>query len=392
MEIINNRFIFTDYFFKMRKFLLFAVAAVTVAAGCQKIQGIINPDNGLVNEDGQVAIRFKTNVANVETKGVGSLETLSASNTLYMFGLNETRSGVQEFKNSPAHAEGNMLVFNAVDHDGDASTPDKAPTYFYAGTTDKYSFYGYYVDDACGAGVTPAPGADYKLDVTIDGTQDILLGAPVKADDVDRNTEVTETDVYSAFSARRGVTPNVVFNHALTRYTFTLLNKGTQPVKVETVEVMSKTKGVLTVAVTQSLVMDGTETEETALSLDSVSLPADLESYDPAQPSLPKNLEGSVMTFAGQSNTLVLTLSQDGMLASEKRVVSMPIKVSGGTQPAYSYELAVVVYSLEKVGMTVTLKPWENGQSVTLNPEDGSSFDDREVEDEIVPRPVTGGE
>ena len=378
----------------MRKFLLFAVAAVTMAAGCQKIQDFINPDNGLVTEDGQVAIKFKTNVANVETKGVGSLETLTASNTLYMYGLNETRPGVQEFKNSPAHAEGTTqvdLVFNPVDHDDDQATPDKAPTYFYAGTTDKYSFYGYYVDDACGVGVTPAPSADYKLGVTIDGTQDILLGAPVKSADVAGNEEVNEADVYSAFSARRGVIPNVVFNHALTRYTFTLLNKGTQPVKVETVEVMSKTKGVLTVAGTQSLVVDGTETEETALSLESESLPADLESYDPAQPSSPKNLVGSVMTFAGQQNTLVLTLSQDGMLDSEHRVVSMPIKVSGGTQPTYSYELAVVVYSLEKVGMTVTLKPWENGQSVNLDPEDDSSFDDGEVEDEIQDRPAQGG-
>ena len=76
--------------------------------------------------------------------------------------------------------------------------------------------------------------------MTIDGTQDILLGAPVKSADVAGNAEVNEADVYSAFSARRGVIPNVVFNHALTRYTFTLLNKGTQPVKVETVEVMSK--------------------------------------------------------------------------------------------------------------------------------------------------------
>lgn len=370
-----------------------------MAAGCQKLQNVINPDDGLVNEDGQVAIRFKTNVANVETKGVGSLETLGTNNTLYIYGLNNTHSGVQEFKNSPAHAEGNNLVFNAVDHDDNPSTPDKAPTYFYAGTTDKYSFYGYYVDDACGAGVTPAPGADYKLNVTIDGTQDILLGAAIPDEDVDGNAEVAVADVYSAYSARRGVTPNIVFNHALTRYTFTLLNKGTQPVKVEKVEVMSKTKGVLTVAGAQELTLDGTETADSPLELESDDLPKSLGSYvkegdvdndgQPMTPSAPVALDGSVMTFAGQANTLVLTLSQEGMLDSEQRVVSMPIKVTGGTLAAYSYELAVVVYSLEKVGMTVTLKDWITGESIGLDPEDSNSFDEGEVVDDIVNRPAT---
>ena len=116
----------------MKKIFLFAIAAATMATGCAKLQEIINPGdkNQPVDENDPVEIKFAANVATVEAKANGPVaEFDAAKHTIYVYGLNETNAGTKEITNAASTVTGSAV------------TLDKK--YFYNGTTDVYSFYGY---------------------------------------------------------------------------------------------------------------------------------------------------------------------------------------------------------------------------------------------------------
>ena len=199
----------------MKKIFAFAIAAVTMTVGCQKIQELIRPGNGPVDDESPVEIKFTTNVATVETKGSGSIDNQTggagdlntlANKKVYIYGFNNSKPGEQELDNVEA----------TVGTETDGKYPLDLGSYFYNGVTDTYDFYGYYVDDAVTG--TPAPDENYQLDVTIDGTQDILLAEADMNITVPDGATWTAEDLFSAKTARAGVVPNLVFEHALARY------------------------------------------------------------------------------------------------------------------------------------------------------------------------------
>lgn len=401
----------------MKKTLVFAMAALAVAAGCRKFKEDVKPYVDPLDDGNPVEITFSTNVTNVQTKA--SLTGLNESNDLYIHGLNRTRPGVGEIINAKAHmarpadaAEGWSLAQGSMEFaDG--------KTFFYSGTRDAYDFYGYYVADAA---VVPETLTGYRIDVTIDGTQDILLGVADPAADITApgvNTdEVTGVqDVYSAWSARRGVTPNLVFRHMLAQYKFEVKNRGTLPVVLQSVEITSKTRGELTVVnqdpttegagdgLTQGLVIKQGDVDA-KLKLSSSTFVAGGALLDPKGEGTeddvmvdgvrlgplqetPVELKGELMTFAGQDNKVVLRLVQKGMNEGEYRQITIPITLDEiqnhgtKTQEGYSYLVSLVVYSLEEVGITVTLLPWQDGGNVLLDQEVEAGKPGTGYEDEI---------
>jgi len=122
--------------------------------------------------------------------------------------------------------------------------------YRYYPPTGNYDFWGYYIDDATTTGPsgvwTPSSQTSTKVTVPfeIDGTQDLMVAktvidftgadaAAVALIDNDDTNEATKknpavdgshsTRYYSAFAARRGLQPNLSFQHLLTRLTFSVL-------------------------------------------------------------------------------------------------------------------------------------------------------------------------
>lgn len=401
----------------MKKTFIFAMAALTVAVGCRKFKEDVKPYVDPLDDGNPVEITFNTNVVNVQTRA--SLTGLNESNDLYIHGLNRTRPGVGEIINAKAHmsrpadaAEGWSLAKGPM-------TFADGKTFFYSGTRDAYDFYGYYVADAA---VVPETLTGYKIDVTIDGTQDILLGVADPAADITApgvNTDVVTgvQDVYSAWSARRGVTPNLVFRHVLAQYKFEVKNRGTLPVVLQSVEITSKTKGELTVVnqapsaegagdgLVQGLVIKQGDVDA-KLKLNSSTFVAGGALLDPkgegAEDDVmvdgvrlgplqetPVELQGELMTFAGQDNKVVLRLVQKGMKDGEYRQITIPITLDEvlnhgtKTQEGYSYLVSLVVYSLEEVGITVTLLPWQDGGNVLLDQEVEAGKPGTGYEDEI---------
>ena len=112
--------------------------------------------------------------------------------------------------------------------------------------TGTFNFFGYHVDDAAttitgdddqtkvpqvtyrtsatGTTTNPAEATIITVPVTIDGSQDLMVGTTT-ANDPDKLTETTlsnnvKSKFYSAFAARKNVHPILTFNHALSRFTF----------------------------------------------------------------------------------------------------------------------------------------------------------------------------
>lgn len=388
-----------------------AAAVIAMAVGCQKLNNHVKPGNQQDDNDGRpVAVKFKSNVVNVQTRA--SLTGLNGSNDLYIHGLNRSKPGVGEIINAKAHmakpsgAEDGWSVA-----EGSLQFAD-GKTFFYNGTRDVYDFYGYYVADAA---VVPEKLTDYKIDVTIDGTQDILLAKADPAKDILAPTVnadvVTSTEyVYSAWASRRGVTPNMEFKHVLAQYKFEVKNSGTEDVVLQSIHVTSKTNGILTVVddadfVQGLAIKDGDndvnlelksttfvpggavldpmgEGEEDDVKVDGVRLPG-LQLQ-------PLPLQGEIMTFAGQENQVVLRLVQKGMPEGSYRQITMDITLDETknygkvTKPGYSYLVSLVVYSLEKTDITVSLIPWQDGGTVLLDQEVEASKPDTDYRDEII--------
>ena len=368
----------------MKKIFLFAIAAATMAVGCQKIQDLVRPDDKPVDEDSPVEIKFTTNVANVETKANGAVTAFDAAkHTLYVYGLNKTNSGVKEITNAPATSTA------AASDDGTttaALTLDK--TYFYNGTTDKYDFYGYYVDDAVTG--TPAPSAIYELPVTITGQQDILLAKALGA-------EAGFADAYSAKTARAEKHPNLKFEHQLAQFNFNVRNCGTYAVVLRGAALTAVNEGTLTVAgINQGLVAgDATATDELEVSTTEQTL-AKVDKatgvYTPV--GVP------VMVFPESEYSVVLYLYQNGMDASKVRKVTVPVEIKNdpslgysdtnpdpGALKGYAYDLNITVYSLEQITVTASLVAWKEGKSFEFDTEDNPGAE--EDEEAWNPAPAT---
>lgn len=397
----------------MKKIFAFAIAAVTMTVGCQKIQELIRPGNGPVDDDSPVEIQFTTNVATVETKGSGSIDNQTggagdlntlANKKVYIYGFNNSKPGEQELDNVEA----------TVGTETDGKYPLDLGSHFYNGVTDTYDFYGYYVDDAVTG--TPAPDENYQLDVTIDGTQDILLAEADMNITVPDGATWTAEDLFSAKTARAGVVPNLVFEHALARYYFDIQNKGSYTMNLESLSISSLTKGKLTVVskaasaegetgIVQGLKATTGDNANLFLELPEggVKLWGTNDSEEADYSSDAVSLAGEVMTFAKYdaagtqdaavttANQVTVVLTQGGM-TGKKRVITMPLNVEtelgtdnikNGTVAGYQYKVSIIVYSLEEVHITATVAPWKDGANLELNPdqETGEEWGDDKVID-----------
>ena len=375
----------------MKKIFAFAIAAVTMTVGCQKIQELVNPDRNQTSFDDNepVEITFNTNVVNVETKAAnGSVTTFDPDkHKLYVYGLNTTNNGVKEITNALATTNAGATPASL--------TLDKP--YFYNGTDDKYDFYGYYVDDAADPATV---AADYTLPVTITGQQDILLAKALGSEASDGVNPIV--DAYSAKTARAGVVPNLQFEHQMSQFSFNVRNCGSYAITLKGLSLNTINKGTLTVAGAsrglEALTGDANKadievstTEQSLAEVDKL----DSENYTPiGQP---------IMVFSENAYTVILYLWQTGMEANKVRKVTVPVTITNdpedltdagitGTDPGalkgYAYEINVTVYSLEEITVTASIVGWKTGASFVFDTEDGTTDGETDVDWPVTPTPT----
>lgn len=337
------------------------------------------------------------------SRGIGSVGDLGTENnwngeTVYVYGIVSTLTGDAQFAingeaaTAPAGTAGetvtSTLAWTAVDKH-----------YYYDGNN-LYDFYGCHVDDAATAAMTIPTGTDHDLatagfsvPVTIDGTQDLMVAMPDKSKDIEGNLEVTATDnLYSAWSSRRGVKPNLVFKHVLTRLTFKAkcgdASAPAQPVKITSIQVTGAiSDGTLTVIPVgggNQGFAPGTTTADFAL-MAPASAPQtskDLEAFPGKE--ITNTGDGAdafqqigvpMMLVPGEKYTIVINTEQnmDGtgdIEENEKGTITKEVTFAGGFVAGKNYNINITVYGLQEIAVDATLTAWEEGGNIDIDPDD----------------------
>lgn len=423
----------------MKKMFFFALAAAGMLTACSNDDTL--GGNGEQNVSEQ-QIRLGVASSKVQTRGTGTVggmtdtENVWAGQTLWVYMLQKGSMDLAYYK-SPAvgtTAAAETEVFNnkkfkapnTADNtkSGLATTADGTIAYY--PVSDNYDFWGYRVDDAAvggdpvvktvddtGAEVEANVATKRVVDIKIDGSQDIMAGKAVpSADEVTKLGGYAEY-FYSAYAARKGVQPNITFNHLLTRFTFEVragskataglpAGGNTEAVKVTGVSVNSKTTGTLTVAYTgatkeaadlltftgdasplklQQRSATAVDNNDPLVALEPVSLTWTDENA--AMGDVLKMGEALLVAPGETEYPLTIALSQDVLQKVGEAKVTMPleqkatIKMDGAKkfEPGKSYKVTITVYGLEDIRVTATLVPWADGGSIDIdddrNPNEG---------------------
>ena len=417
----------------------FALAAAGMLTACSNEDTL--GGNGEQNASEQ-QIRLGVASSKVQTRGTGTVggmtedENKWAGQTLWVYMLQKGSMELGYYK-TPADAAG-AAVGTAVFDNKEFKAPNTAEstvsglattadgTIAYYPVSGNYDFWGYRVDDA----VTGTP--DVKLvddtdtevaadqatkrvvDITIDGSQDIMAGkATPSADEVTKLGNYGQ-NFYSAYAARKGVQPNITFNHLLTRFTFEVragskatagagASGNTEAVRVQGVSVESLTDGKLTVAykgetkeAADLLTFTGDASpltlKQRAAGADNNAPLVDLEEVALTWPADANATVGDVLPVGeallvapGQTEyPLTIALAQKvkkNTTAADKEDMALEQKATikiDGTQkfePGKSYKVTITVYGLEEIEVTATLVPWQDGGSIDIdddrNPNEG---------------------
>lgn len=433
----------------MKKMFLFALAAAGMLTACSNDDTL--GGNGEQNVSEQ-QIRLGVASSKVQTRGTGTVggmtdaENVWAGQTLWVYMLQKGSMDLAYYK-APAvgtTAAAETEVFNnkkfnapnAADNtkSGLATTADGTIAYY--PVSGNYDFWGYRVDDAvagdpvvklvndAGDEVAADQATKRVVDIKIDGSQDIMAGKAAPSTDEVAKLGNYADNFYSAYAARKGVQPNITFNHLLTRFTFEVragskataglpAGGNTDAVKVTGVSVDSKTTGTLTVAYTGEtkaaadlLTFTGdasaltlkqrstaaVDNNEALVALEPVSL---TWTDDAATIGDVIKVGEALLVAPGQTEyPLTIALSQDVLQKVGETKVTMPleqkatIKMDGvkAFEPGKSYKVTITVYGLEEIKVTATLVPWVDGGSIDID-DDRNPNEGEYTEPNVTPAP-----
>lgn len=435
----------------MKKMFFFALAAAGMLTACS------NDDTLGGNGDQNVSeqqIRLGVASSKVQTRGTGTVggmtedENKWAGQTLWVYMLQKGSMELGYYK-TPAEAAGAAVGTAVFDNkefkapntaentvSGLATTADGAIAYY--PVSGNYDFWGYRVDDA----VTGTPDVKLMDDtdtettadlatkrvvaIEIDGSQDIMAGkATPSTAEVGKLGDYAD-NFYSAYAARKGVQPNITFNHLLTRFTFEVragskatagqgASGNTEAVRVQGVSVESLTNGKLTVAykgetkeAADLLTFTGdasplTLKQRAAGAVDNNDPLVDLVEVPLTWPAVGEATVGDVIPVGeallvapGQTEyPLTIALAQkvkknvtdtekEDMALEQKATIKMDgVKVF---EPGKSYKVTITVYGLEEIEVTATLVPWADGGSIDID-DDRNPNEGQYTEPAVTPAP-----
>lgn len=269
-----------------------------------------------------------------------------------------------------------------------------------------FDFYGYRLDDA-GMNAPVNDGLTVTDSITIDGSQDIMLGKASlttgQQNIVDAGT-VSEDKVYSASAARRGIQPYIPFNHQLTRLVFKVYagnanaagitdttkweSSTERAVSVDSIGVKSQYKGIATIAPEQSITFN---TEDSTMLYvkqrpDGATGTTPLEDLEDVTLTWKTQADGPDTLAVGEALLIAptekeipieITMHQGKQITYSDASTIDPAKVAswsgtipapeGGFKAGSSYVVYVKVYGIERIDMNAVLVPWEDGGRIDLD-------------------------
>ena len=377
--------------FGCRKLFPFVLGLV-MAVGCNKNE--VSNDVVTGDEDSPVAISLSVgNPTYVSTKV--ALEEWNNSK-LNVFGLRRKPTdvvgkGVYDFSDT-----GNNIVDYEVVAASNVKTgldvysnKEKLVPYFYS-ETHIYDFYGYHLGGAVASTPEIKEGDAYGFEVTFLGDNDLMYAHTDKADDIANSSatvKINEADLYSAWSARRGVHPTLVFDHALVRLNFIVQGKGDKynTVRITGVDVNSVNKGYLTVTGANVGFVVDSEAEEVTMSLRTAGKDAfQAALVDPNTAGNHLGGEGACLMVAPGMTEIDLEIHMEHVvyevpIESYKYTVKasdVEKKDENGNyipvesfEAGLSYDFYVYVYGPEEIQIAAKVAEWEAGGTVVIDPD-----------------------
>lgn len=372
----------------MKKFFFFAAAVVSMAACQKEAQLSSNGFTAPVEEGAPEAVQFCSNVkASVATKAQGGVDAWNGAQNLYIYGYQRVAGGVDYTTATPFI--NNVPAASPVQDNKLAVLVDGKPFYYVGNNT--YDFYGYYVDDLNVTPQTTTTGVYVPVELT--GGEDVMVAQADPA--VDGASLTDYRYAYSAYAARRGVQPTLVFKHQLVRFRFQVVS-GTsfettgdaeKNLNVTGVSVNARNKANLYVAGRVGL--EDIQEERANLALKSLVDGAlvDLVSYEVPDkdavvaeganvlgeslmvipnaavqaPEVDTYQATLTMTQFGQTHELPLTLSINDVVWNQG--VEPQTQFTAG----YSYLITVKVYGLEEVVISAELEPWTAAGGIEID-------------------------
>ena len=367
----------------MKKSLLFAALAVTVAAACTKTNQVPQEttDNGEA-----VPVRLAvSSPRTIEVKSTGAATGQWSGQKLNIYSY---EAGVADYSTATAFIDNVEATAPTSELTGaiTLTNPDTNEPFFYAAGK-YYDFFGYYIDDAATAVPTVAADGVY-VPFTINGSQDLMTATSDKAADIAAaGASLTEDKVYSAYAARRGVQPKLVFKHQLARFTFEIVagvesgnNVNVDGISIESVasgelKVVGADRGLANLA-SDKVELKLQEKSENGTTMQALT-PVKPNAYDGTKTNV-KSIGESLMVVPGEASyKLTVYTSQEGTtteIAPLEQILNIA-NITGAPEGAvafeagYTYKVTIVVYGLEEVKISVELEEWKDGGSTIIDPD-----------------------
>ena len=397
----------------MKKSIFFAAAFAGVLCSCS--QDEVNEGGGAVL-DGRVPIQIGVSQPSVSvSRGIGTVGGTDGSANVWQ-GQQFKVSMFEKGTYQPAvDEEENQLFMNAdfdapVGYDNDFATASVQTGNKYYPTEGKFDFVGYYLDGAEQDAV-PAPTEEgpYTVNVTIDGSPDIMPASAVPEDLSDPIYDgIDVTRLFSAYSARQGIVPTLNFEHKLVRLVFNAkpgnvnasstaeLGGDEYGVQIKSISVKSQNTGVLTVAQ-----VDGDHVVPGKIEFSGDSVPLylkqrqagddygtmELVDLTPAVLHWDSEAAGGegagileqvgeallVQELKGEGEAYKMTIVLNQLMPGEQtpREFTMTTDVrlpEGSFKAGSSYNVNITVWGLEQISIKASLTAWEEGGNIDLDP------------------------
>jgi len=384
-------------------FLSTALLSIALATACshEQEQDVFYEED-LMND--HVAIRFGDGMPRiVPTKGLGPIDDWNTNQDLYIYGIAREGLNSQATAEAPLDLTASGILINNVKAES-APAPNGNPSeiresitvysdpahkipFFYAPDR-RYEFFGYYVDDAV-ANPSPTVGeTSITLPIVIDGSQDIMLASTDKeADRAPATQDVSLDRLYSATSSRRGVVPNLVFQHQLSRFNVQVRNGSSSQTasnyKLAYIRIESNTEGTLVIATKQEKAPGGIEDTANPQYLDLIRNGHVFSEADNFVPLNELIEVGDVMVMPGNQvykmkiGLLQLGYTADGVPAEAEYNIDLSKLLDDAeakAEPGYKYNVKIVIYGLEEIKVSVSLAAWELGGEVLVDPDGDGQY------------------
>lgn len=351
-----------------------------------------------------VAIRFGEGMPRiVATKGLGPIDDWNTNQDLHIYGIAREGLNSKATADAPLDLTASGILINNVKAES-APAPNGNPSeiresitvysdpahqipFFYAPDR-RYEFFGYYVDDAV---TNPSPTVgetSITLPIVIDGSQDIMLASTDKEADRALATQDVSLDrLYSATSSRRGVVPNLVFQHQLSRFNVQVRNGSSSQTasnyKLAYIRIESNTEGTLVIATKQEKAPGGIEDAANPQYLDLIRNGHVFSEADNFVPLNELIEVGDVMVMPGNQvykmkiGLLQLGYTADGVPAEAEYNIDLSKLLDDAeakAEPGYKYNVKIVIYGLEEIKVSVSLAAWELGGEVLVDPDGDGQY------------------